>query len=316
MSDIARMVGGYQVTQALHVAAVLGIADMLVAEERTSDELAEATDTDAASLYRLLRALARAGVFEERGDRRFALTKLGSELRDESVRARLLFVGRPHHWQTWGSLLHSVRTGENAFEKIHGRTVWDYRAEHTEESQVFDAWMVAQTRATNDAILDGYDFGRFRRVVDVGGGQGAFLAAILTADADLHGTLFDQPHVVAGAPEIDRCEIVAGSFFEEVPTGGDAYVLKSVVHDWRSPQATAILRTISRALEADARVLLIERDLADPAAAWVDLQMLVMAGGQERTEDEYAELFRSAGLDYLGATRVGGGWAVFEARAT
>src|SRR3954447_21212593 len=153
MSDLVRMVVGYQVTQALHVAAALGIAEVLVDEAQTSEELAAATGADAASLYRLLRALARIGVLEEKADRRFALTELGAGLRDEAVRTQLLFFGRPHHWQTWGSLLHSVRTGQNAFESIHGRTVWEYRAEHTEESNVFDAWMVAQTRAVNDVIL-------------------------------------------------------------------------------------------------------------------------------------------------------------------
>lgn len=315
MSDLARMVGGYQVTQALYVAAALGIADLLADGGRTSDDLADATGADAAALYRLLRALARVGVLEEMADRRFALTELGAGLRDDAVRARLLFVGRPHHWDTWSSLLHSVKTGENAFQSIHGRTVWEYRAEHNEESDVFDAWMVAQTRAANDVILAAYDFGRFSHVVDVGGGHGAFLAAMLAAHADMRGTLFDQPHVVAGAPLIERCEIVAGSFFEEVPPGGDAYVLKWIIHDWRNPEATAILRTVARALDPDARVLLIERDLADPAAAWVDLMMLVMAGGQERTEDEYAALFHDAGLDYAGATPAGGGWAVLEARA-
>jgi hypothetical protein len=309
------MVRGYQVTQALHVAAALGIADLLADETHTSGELAESSGSDAVSLYRLLRALARVGVLEETADRRFALTELGAGLRDEAVRTQLLFYGRPHHWQTWGSLLHSVQTGENAFQSVHGRTVWEYRAEHTEESEIFDAWMAAQTRAGNALILDGYDFGRFRRVVDVGGGHGAFIAAMLAAHADLHGTLFDQAHVVAGAPPIERCEIVGGNFFEEVPAGADAYVLKSVIHDWRDPEATEILRTIARALDTDARVLLVERDLADPAAAWVDLQMLVMAGGQERTEDEYAALFRAGGLDYVGATPVGDGWAVFEARA-
>jgi hypothetical protein len=313
MSELARMIGGYQVTQALHVAAVLGIADLLAEGQRTSDELAAATGADAPALYRLLRALARVGLLDETSGGRFSLTELGGGLRDEEVRARLVFLGRSHHWDTWSSLLHSVRTGENSFRSIHGCSVWEYRAEHAEESEVFDAWMAAQTRASNDAILSGFDFGRFRRVVDVGGGHGAFLAAILAAHPDVHGTLFDQAHVVAGAPTIERCEILAGSFFDEVPAGGDAYVLKWVIHDWRDVEATTILRTVARAVDSDARVLVIERDLNDPATAWVDLQMLVMTGGQERTENEYAALFRAAGLDYVGATPVARGSAVYEA---
>jgi hypothetical protein len=313
--ELNRLIGGHQVVQALHVAAVLGIAELLSDGPRTSEELAESADAHADSLYRVLRALATIGVVEELPGRRFALSDLGAGLREEAVRNRLLFVGRPHHWNTWSELLHSVRTGENAFESIHGQTVWEYRSEHPEESVVFDAWMTAQTRAVDAEIVGNYDFGRFAHIVDVGGGHGAFLAAILAASPRTRGTLFDQEHVVAGAPVLERCDVVGGSFFERVPPGADAYVLKSVIHDWRDPEATAILRTCAAALAGDARVLLVERDFDDPTAPWMDLQMLVMAGGRERTEDEYGALFRAAGLRPVGATRVGGGWAVFEAQA-
>jgi hypothetical protein len=313
--ELSRLVGSYQAVQALHVAAALGIADLLADGARSSDDLAEATGAHADSLYRVLRALATVGVLEEQPGRSFALTELGEGLREDAIRTRLLFIGRPHHWNTWAALLHSVRTGENAFASLYGQTVWEYRTEHPEESAVFDDFMVAQTRLFDEAIVAGYDFGRFAHVVDVGGGRGAFLAAILAANPGTRGTLFDQEHVVAAADVGHRCDIVAGSFFDQVPPGADAYVLKSVIHDWRDPEAESILRTCAAALEGDARVLLVERDLGDPVAAWLDLQMLVMAGGRERTEAEYAALFRAAGLDYAGMAPVGSGWAVFEGRA-
>lgn len=308
-----RLAAGYQLTQALHVVTVLGIPELLADSGRVSDELAEATGADKGALYRVLRALAGAGVLEEAPGQRFALTQLGAALLDEAVRARLLVVGRPYHWNAWGALLHSVRTGENAFRSMNGCSVWEYRSEHPEESTVFDAWMAAETRVVNEAILTGYDFGRFRHVVDVGGGNGAFLEAVLARNPRLHGTLFDQPHVIAGASSVQRCDKIGGSFFEEVPRGADAYTLKSVIHDWGDAEATAILRTVAGSLDPDGRVIVVERDLADPAAAWVDLQMLVMAGGQERTEQEYASLFVAAGLRYVGVTPVSGGWAVYEA---
>src|SRR3954449_3665594 len=233
--ELNRLIGGYQAVQALHVAAVLDIAGLLSDGPRTSEELAESADAHADSLFRVLRALATIGIVEEQPGRRFAITELGAGLRDDAVRTRLLFVGRPHHWNTWSELLHSVRTGENAFESIHGQTVWEYRSEHREESEAFDAWMTAQTHSVDGEIVSGYDFGRFAHVVDVGGGHGAFLATILAASPRTRGTLFDQEHVVARAPALERCDVVGGSFFEGVPPGADAYVLKSVIHDWRDP---------------------------------------------------------------------------------
>jgi hypothetical protein len=315
--DLRRLVNGYQTAQALYVAATLGIADLLAGGPRTSDELAAATETHADSLYRLLRALAAAGVFEEQPGRTFASTPLGEGLRTDapqSLNAWAAMIGRPYHWHTWAGLLHSVRTGENAFRSLHGQSVWEYRAERPEESALFDDAMTSVTRAVDGAIVAGYDFGRFAHIVDVGGGHGSFLAAVLDRHRSATGTLFDQEHVVDGAPHIERCLVVAGSFFDTVPSGGDAYVLKSVVHDWPDDDAVAILRTTAAALDGDARVLLVERDLADPGSAWVDLQMLVMVGGRERTEDEYAALFRAAGLEPAGTTKVGAGFAVFEAR--
>jgi hypothetical protein len=309
--DIRRAIMGYQLSQALHVAATLNIVELLDGGPRTAAELAEAAGADPQALYRLLRALARAGVFEERADRVFALNDGAEQFR--SARGQAAFIGRYHHWNTWSMLVESVRTGEPAFHAIYGASPWEWRQEHPEESALFDDFMTSTTRGVDETIVAGFDFGRFSHVVDVGGGQGALLAAILRAHPAMTGTLFDQEHVVAGAPRIERCRVVAGNFFEEIPRGGDAYVLKTVIHDWDDESSVRILRTCAAALEGDAQVLLVEHDLSDPATAFMDLQMLVMLGGRERSEDEYAALFAAAGLDYVGATSVGVGFAVYGA---
>jgi hypothetical protein len=316
-TNLRRVINAYQVSQALHVAATLRIADRLGEGARSVEELAAETDTHAPSLYRLLRALASVGVFHEDDHRRFSLTPLGDELRSDGLGAWAEFVGRPHHWQAWGALLHSVRTGENAFRQVHGVDVWQFRAERPEESALFDRAMTSLTRGVIAAVLDAYDFGRFGTVVDVGGGSGAFLAALLDRHPAMQGVLFDQPHVVEGAVVPERCRVVAGSFFEAVPDGGDAYVLKSVIHDWEDEEAVAILRTCRRAVPADGVVLLVERELGPPNSGadgkFLDLTMLTNAGGRERTLDEYAMLFERAGFRLAGATPSASGFSVIEA---
>ena len=314
--QLRRAVNGYQVSQALHVAASLGLADLLADGPRSADDLAAACDAHADSLYRLLRALASIGVLDAKPERHFALTELGQGLRSDvpgSEHAHAVFIGRHYHWNAWSLLEQSVRTGEPAFPSLYGMSAWEYRAEHPEESAIFDRWMTANTETINDIVAGTYDFSRYTHVVDVGGGRGSLLEAIVRAHPGVQGTLFDQAHVVADV-EIDGVDVVAGSFFEAVPRGGDAYVLKSIIHDWGDDEAVAILRTCAAALDGDAHVLLIERDLGDPAASWLDLQMLVMLGGRERTEDEYAALFRAAGLGPAGTTPIGAGLSVFQAR--
>ena len=199
----------------------------------------------------MLRALASVGVLHEDDDGRFALTAIGECLRSdapEPVGGWAAFVGRPYHWQAWGALLHGVRTGENAFRSVHGTDVWDYRAAHPEEGAIFDAAMTDIMLRANAHLLAAYDFGRFATVVDVGGGRGAFLGAVLEANPGMRGVLFDQPHVVEGAVVGERCEVVAGSFFEAVPEGADAYLLKAVLHDWEDDDALRILRRCRAAI--------------------------------------------------------------------
>lgn len=297
---LRRLINGFQVTQAIHVATVLGLADLLAGGPRSSDDLAAATKTHPDALYRLLRALASIGVFREEDGRQFALTDLGAGLRSDapdSLAGWAAFVGEPYYWQAWGALLHSVRTGENAFRHVHGTDAWTFRARDPERSARFDRAMTALARQVAVAVLAAYDFGRFATIVDVGGGNGTFLAAILTQHPTTRGVLFDQSHVVAGAGSIltaagvaERCEVVGGSFFEAVPDGGDAYVLKAILHDWEDEACVRILQTCRRAMANGAALLVVEQELgppnAEPASKFMDLNMLVAPGGRERTSEE------------------------------
>ena len=324
-AELMQLLMGYRATQAIHVAAVLGIPDLLAAGARHSDALAEEAGADPDALYRLLRALAAIGVLEEDGERGFALTPLGEPLRSDvpgSLHGWALLVGRPDHWRTWGNLEHSIRTGENAFRALHGMDIWEWRAARPEASAVFDGAMQSLTAHSNRAVLEASDFGRFGTIVDVGGGNGTLLAAILGAHANARGVLFDQPHVVAGATSVlesvaDRIDVVAGSFFESVPEGGDAYVLKMIIHDWEDEEAVAILRVCRAAMSAEARLLVIERILAPPNEGadgkFSDLNMLVMPGGRERTEGEFATLFERAELRLAQTVPTAAGIAVIEA---
>lgn len=308
-----RMVTGYYVSRALYVAAKLGIADLLAAGPRAHDELAEATATHADSLRRALRLLASAGVLIEEDDGRFALTPIGACLRSGvpgSMRAATLLFGGITQ-QAWGDLLHSVETGEPAFRRTFGMDPFDYMAEHPDEAANFDAAMADFTKHIAIAVAAAYDFSPFRRIVDVGAGNGALLAGILTANLTPTGVLFDLPGVVTRATKQirdfgleDRCEIVGGDFFEEVPGGGDAYLLKHVIHDWNDDRATEILRTCRRAMGAEAKLLIVEGvypgriDQSDESrgAAANDVNMLVCTGGRQRSEAAFCSLYAAAGF--------------------
>jgi hypothetical protein len=321
---LRRLVNGYQVSQAIHVAAVLGIADLLVAGAKSSDELAAETGSDPDALYRLLRALASDGVFHEDDARRFALTELGDALRSdapEPVAGWAAFIGQPSFWQAWGDLLNSVRTGENAFRHVHGSDPWTYRSERPEASAIFDRAMTDNSRLVAKAVVDVYDFGRFQTIADIGGGRGALLAEILRKYPRSRGILFDQPHVVSGAAELltsmgvaDRCEVVGGDFFAGVPAV-DAYVLKSILHDWENDRCIEILRSCKNAAP-EATILVVEYEVGPPnttpVAKLSDLNMLVGPGGRERTAEEYAALFDAAGYRFTGFTPSGAFVGVFE----
>ncbi len=325
--ELTRLVNGYQVSQALHVVATLGIADLLRDGPRTSDDLAAAADAHPRTLYRVLRALAAVGVFREAEGRSFSLTTMGEGLRSDArdpVGPWAAFIGRPYYWQAWAHLLHSVRTGENAFRHLHGADVWEYRAQHAEEGAIFDRAMTGLSQGVAGAVVSAYDFSRFGRVVDVGGGQGALLVAILAAHPGMRGVLLDQPHVVTRAGEVlraagvgNRCEVVGGSFFDAVPEGGDAYLLKAILHDWDDAASIAILKACRRAMRPEAKLLVLERVVAPanegPDAKFGDLNMLVAPGGQERTGDEFAVLFAAADFRLTAVAPTGTRLSVIEA---
>ncbi|MGH2532076.1 MAG: methyltransferase [Thermomicrobiales bacterium] len=309
-AQLHRMIDGYQVAQAIAVAATLGIADLVADGPKTSKELARITGAHPRALHRLLRALASVDVFTQDNDGRFAMTPLAEGLRGDipgSLRAWAIHAGQPYMQAAWAHLHYSVTTGEPAFPHVHGVSSWQYRQQHPTAGQVFDEAMGASAHDATD-IVHAYDFGAVDRVVDVGGGHGALIAAILTTYPNVRGTLFDQPHVVDGAaPTLhaagvaDRCAVVAGDFFDEVPASGDLYILKGVIHDWDDDSASRILRTCRRAMTAERTLLLIEQiipidDKAGASAYFMDLHMLVIHGGVERTADDLAALLASAGL--------------------
>lgn len=316
---LLQMSFGYMTSQVIGVAARLGIADVLRDGAKTSEELATATGAHAPSLLRLLRALACLGVLVEVEPGRFELTSLGAPLRRDapnSVRALTMLFCDEAVWTAWGNLLHSVRTGENAFEQAFGIGAFEYFARNPVLSAIFNEAMAEHTRTVAPCVVAGYDFSRFRTIVDVGGGNGTLIAAILEATPGLRGILFDTPAGVEAAGATleaagvaDRCRIVEGDFFESVPDGGDACVLKSVIHDWDDDRSITILDNCRRAMPADGTLLLVEPVLpprvesaAITGMVMSDLNMLVVASGRERTETEFQALFTSAGFELTAVT--------------
>ena len=309
--DLLRLLLGFRVSQAIVVAAELGLADLLASGPRTTDDLAAAAGVHAPSLYRVLRLLASEGVFAETEAGRFALTPMAAALRRDApgpVRAHALQIGQGAVWRAWGSLGHAVRTGATAFEHVHGVDFFGYYRQHPEARARFDQLMAAQTAAAARAVAAAYDFSPLRTVVDVGGGRGALAIGLLEAHPHLRGIVFDQPAVVAEArPAIEaagvteRCETVGGDFFAAVPEGGDAYLLKYILHDWDDERALAILRACRRAMPDDGRLLVVEvlvpRGNGPSYAKSLDVNMLVNLGGRERTEAEYRALYAAAGFD-------------------
>ena len=309
-SQMLQMLNAFLTVQGIHVAATLGIADRLAEGPRGVDDLANTTGTHPASLYRLLRMLAGAGVFSEEADGRFALTPLGGSLRSEgqaSVRDWALFVGSTEMWQTWGGLQDSVVGGEAAFPRMHGAALWEYLGVHPELGTPFNRWMSRQSDQHNAAVVASYDFSPFGVVADIGGGQGSSLAAILRANPSLRGILLDLPDVVARpaplaeAGVLERCEVIGGDMLQGGPTGADIYLIKRVLMDWGDDQAATILRNCASALPEGGKVLAVEMVLPpgnepSPGKAFDILMMLVHAGARIRTEAEFRDLFAAAGL--------------------
>jgi hypothetical protein len=299
---------GAFVAQSIHVVARLGVADALGAEPRTIEELAAAVGAHAPSLKRVLRALTTLGVFAEDADGRFRHTDLSETLRashPDAVRAWALMLGAHFVWRPLGELYESVRTGTPGFRRLYGEGFFEWTKKHPDDGAAFNAAMTSGSAQRLPALLAAFDFSRFERIVDVGGGHGALLAGILAVSPKTRGVLYDRADVVAGAdalraPDLaGRCEIVAGDFFASVPSGGDAYVLSRIIHDWDDDRALTILGHCRRAIRAGGRLLLVEGVSKPPNEPdpnkFLDV-WFIGGGGCERTEAEYRALLRRAGF--------------------
>ena len=317
---LREMFAGYHVSQALYVMAELGIADLLRTGARDSEDLAQTTNSHPPTLYRVLRFLAAQGVLSEVAPHRFALTTVGAPLRSDvsgSVRTLFRYLLTDFHWQPWGRLLETVRTGATPFEQVYGMTSFEYLDQHPEAAALFSQGLSTVTRTSGPAVATAYEFSKVGTVVDVGGSEGQLLAVILQQYPHARGILFDRPTAVSTAHALltsagvaDRCSITTGSFFEAIPSGGDVYILRHILHDWSDERCLAILRICRATLAPHARLLIIERSVAENAklplsVLHADLEMLVMCGGQERTVGQYADLLASACFRLTGAIATG-----------
>lgn len=307
-----QLITGYWVSRAVFVFAKLGIADRLAAGPRTAADLAGDVRVDPRCLHRLLRMLAGSGVLASDRDGRFRLTPLGETLRSEvpdSMRGFAIMMVEDYNWDAWKGLGWSVETGQTAFEKVFGKRIFDYFDEHPADRKVFGESMASLSGTENPAVAAAYDFSKVQRIVDVGGSLGHLLATILRANPLLRGVLYDLPGVVAAARKdvhvtaagvAERCELVQGDFFEKVPADADAYIMKYVLHDWEDERALAILRNCRKAMSEGGRVLAVDNVVAPgDAPHWgkmLDINMMVLGGGMERTEEEFRDLFARAGL--------------------
>jgi hypothetical protein len=304
-----RMLSGYWISMSLSVAARLGLADLLADGPRTPEDLARQTGTHDRSLFRLLRALASVGVFAEDEQGRFRLTPLAEQLRKDvpgSQHAMAVMLGE-EHFRAWEELEYSVRTGKPAFNHVFGKGIFDYMTERPETARTFDAAMVSVHGRESEAMCDAYDFSAFGTVVDVGGGNGSLISVVLRRNPGLRGILYDLPHVVERAKgnlqEVglsDRCQAIGGSFFTSAPAGGDAYVLRHIIHDWYDEDCLKILGNIRKVLPASGKVLIVE-GVVPPGngtsfTKLLDLAMMVVPGGMERTAEEYRDLYARAGF--------------------
>lgn len=323
-----QMITAYRTSRMIHAAAMLGLADRLRDGPQSTEVLADVTGMHAPSLYRLLRALASLGIFAEDDQGRFELTPLSQPLRSDvegSAHPVALFFGAESQWRSWENLLYSIATGETAFRHVYGMDPWEYRASRPELSAAFDSFMTFNTAPQTAAIVAAYDFSWAHTVVDVAGGRGTLIAGILRANLDLRGILCDAPLVVAEAQSLleaagvlERCRVEACDFFASLPSGGDLYILKSIIHDWDDERAEQILRNCRRVMPPDGRLLLIENLIPpgnDPHRGKItDMQMLLELGGRERSESEYAALLAGAGFQISRVVPTGSNLSIIEAQ--
>jgi ubiquinone/menaquinone biosynthesis C-methylase UbiE len=307
--NLQRLLTGTWISQMLYAAAKLGLADHLAGEPMSAEDLAPAVGVQAEPLYRLLRALAGEGVFAEDEHRRFSLTPMAELLRSDvagSKQAMAIMLGEEHH-AAWGQIIYSLQTGKPAFDHVYGQPIFDYLAGHPEAARVFDAAMTAVHGSETAQMLAAYDFSAVKTLADIGGGNGSLITMVLQRYPKLQGILYDIDHVVARAkPRLeaagvaDRCQVVAGNFFESVPAGADTYLMRHIIHDWDEARCIQILKHVRAVLPAGGKLLLIEVVVPtgnEPSfGKLMDINMMVLPGGKERTADEYRALYAAAGF--------------------
>jgi hypothetical protein len=306
---IMQMAMGALMTQALGVAAKLGVADILADGHKNIAEIAADSGTHEQSLYRILRCLASANIFTETEDRTFRNTELSDLLRSNvqgSLKSAAVFMAEPWHFDAWANLMHSAKTGETSWDVTFGKSFFDWIQDKPEAAAIFNGAMTDMSMTGARSVVEAYDFSGITVLADIAGGHGYLLSQILKANPGLQGILFDLDSVIAGALPMllqqgvaDRVVTVSGDFFQAVPTA-DAYIMKHIIHDWDDERAVKILQSINRAMTGDGKVILVEMVVPpgnDPHPSKVlDLEMLTLPGGLERTADEYAKLFERAGF--------------------
>lgn len=324
---VYQLMNGHVIARAVYVAIELELAEKIRDGHSSAESIATAAKADARMIYRILRLLAGQGILQESEDREFSLTAMGETLlpeSPESIAALGMLTHHPAVWAAFGDLPHTVRTGETAFDHAIGKSWIEHMAADNEFAGVFHRAMNGLTRMHNSSVAEAYDFSKHSRIVDVGGGNGALLSAILSQFEKLSGTLFDRESAIEQARQgiggsMDRCELVVGDFFTAIPNGGDAYILKIVLHDWEDDDCIRILKNCREAMADGGRVLVIERLIGAPNVAslthFADMHMMTFTGGVERSESEFRDLFERSGLTLVSTTSTATDINVLEASA-
>jgi ubiquinone/menaquinone biosynthesis C-methylase UbiE len=324
--QMLQVMAGFWVARCVYILAKLGIADVIKDGPLTADQLAAATGSHGPSLFRVLRALAAVGIVSQDEQDRFGATPLSDTLRSDvrgSLRAFAMTELGEEHYPAWGELLHSVQTGEIAFNKAFGEPVFDFFATHPENARVFNDAMSGMTAQANEALHAAYSFAGSQKIMDVGGGHGGLITSILEKNPQMKGILFDSPQVIEGAEEkiagsvvADRCELMGGDFFQSLPSGADTIILKWIIHDWNDEQSVAILKNCHRALPGNGKLVLVEAVVPETSemhfSKFIDLNMLVMTGGRERTEKEFRRLYEDSGFKLTRIVPTGSPFSVIE----
>jgi hypothetical protein len=306
-AQLMKFIVGRWISKPIYVAAELGIADMLAEGPKSIEQLAQASQSHAPSLYRMMRALASVGIFSEIEHKRFELTPMAEYLKTGAMRSIALMFNADWSDKAWIYFLDSIKTGDTAFEKAHGMSVSDWLEKNPRAAEVFNEANAIKAGSSHRVIVDVYDFSGIQTMTDVGGGLGILMAEILIANPLMEGIVADTPSVIQKTRKIiqargieDRCQAVECDFFKKIPSGSDAYLMSNILHDWPDKQCQIILTNCHRAMQKESRLLVVEMVIPpgnEPSVAkLLDLEMLVITGGRERTEAEFNNLFVSSGF--------------------